>query len=135
MLEHGKVTSVNYDDGVVTCNVRAIRKNENYSNVAVMRGFSGRIDMPKERQKVLMDQLSDGTRVIVGMLSKESATPDSMRDGETTLKVDDGTEITVKKTGDKHDVVVEASGNVIIEGREFMNHQHGSYHGTTGGVE
>jgi hypothetical protein len=130
-LEHGKVTSVNYEDGVVTCNVRAIRQNEEYSNVAVMRDFSGRISLPKERQTVLMNQLSDGTRIILGILAREENTPDSMRDGETTLKVDKDTEIAIEKNGDNHDVRISASGDVYIEGRRFTEHTH-DYEDSTG---
>lgn len=132
-MEHGKVTSVNYKDGVVYCDVKAIRLSSEYTNVPVLKSHSGFIEMPKQGMKVAIDKLKDGTRFIQGVIGKESATPSTMREGEIALQLDKQTKVTLKEAGDNYDVSIEASGDVninaggdvIIDGIPFGSHTHG----------
>jgi catalase len=116
-MEHGKVTSVTYRDGGVFCDVRAVRVQTNYENVPVLRPQSGFIQIPKQGEMVAMDQLKDGSRFITHVVSKEEESPDSLREGELSIQLDENTKIHFEKNDDgSHDLHLSASGDVFING-------------------
>lgn len=117
-MEHGKVTTVNYEDGAVYCNVRSLRGSRNeYDDVPVMKSHSGFIQIPKQRERVTMEKLKDGTRFISNVLSRESETPDKMQNGEIAIQLDEGTRIKFEERNDgNYDLHIGASGDVYING-------------------
>jgi len=131
-MEHGLITSVNYKQGAVLCNVQAIRVSTEYRDVPVMKPFSGTIQMPKLGQKVLMETLDDGTRFIIGYLAREEDRPSEMDQGEMTIQVGPSTKISLTKDDDTWDVdlsasgtiSVDADGDVKIDGIDFDQHVH-----------
>lgn len=119
-MEHGKVVSVNYEEGVVYCDVRPVRDEPVYRNVPVLKPHSGFIFMPKQNMKVAMDSLADGTRFIQDVISREDDTPESMREGEMAIHLDSGSRISFEKqdNGD-YDLHLDASGDVFINGTKM----------------
>lgn len=126
-LEHGRITSVNYADGVVTCDVQPIRASNSYQSVPVLKQFGGLTVTPKPRMKVLMGKMSDDTRVILGFMTKDSDDEylAEMDPEELSIRVDSGTRIDLTKNqqGD-YDLDIAASGNVFIDGIDFDEHTH-----------
>jgi len=116
-MEHGTVTTVNYESGVVYCNVRAIRNKTEYEAVPVLKPHSGFIQVPKQGETVTIETLDDGTRFITNVISREREQPDVLDEGELILQLDAGTRIYFekKKNGD-HDLHLDASGDVYING-------------------
>lgn len=116
-MEHGKVTSVTYDDGVVYCDVRPVRVNNEYEDVPVMKPHSGFIQVPKQKETVTMEKLNDGTRFISNVISKEEGTPDKMREGELAIQLDHETRVYFEENSDgDYDLHLDASGDVFING-------------------
>ena len=116
-MEHGKVTTVEYKDGVTYCNVRAIRVNTEYTGVPVMKPHSGFIQMPEQGDTVTMETLDDGTRFISSILGKVENTPESMKEGEFTIQLDGGTRVSFEEQSDgTYDLHLDASGDVYING-------------------
>lgn len=115
-MEHGKVTSTTYEDGVVYCNVRAMRGGVEYQQIPVLKPHSGFIQVPEQKETVTMEQLSDGTRFITNVLSREDGYPDSMREGEIAIQLDSGSRIRFEETRDGYDLHLDASGDVYING-------------------
>jgi len=118
-MEHGKITAVNYEDGVVTCNVQAIRRSNEYRNVPVMKPFGGMYRTPKPGQLVAMDSLNDGTRFIIGYIARDSSDtpPEDMKPEELVFRVDDETVIEMRQNPDgSYDLNLGASGDVTING-------------------
>lgn len=116
-MEHGIVTSVNYNSGIVYCNVRASRVQMEYERVPLMKPHSGFIQVPTQGEKVTMEQLEDGTRFISNVMSREGAYPSSMEEGELTIQLDEQTEVRFEEqsNGD-YDLHLGASGDVYING-------------------
>lgn len=116
-MEHGTVTTVNYKEGVVYCNVRAIRLNNEYKNIPILKPHSGFIQIPKQGETVTMEKLDDGTRFISNVLSREASSPDNMREGELAIQLDEKTRIYFEEqnNGD-YDLHLDASGEVYING-------------------
>jgi hypothetical protein len=116
-MEHGTVTTSHYEDGVVYCNVRAIRMDTEYRDVPLLKPHSGFIQVPKQGETVAMDTLADGTRFISDVISRESETPDDMKEGELAIQLDGGTRVYFeeKQNGD-YDLHLDASGDVFING-------------------
>lgn len=116
-MEHGNVTSVTYEDGVVYCNVRAIRVNTEYEAIPVLKPHSGFIQVPEQGETVTMDRLKDGTRFISNVISREDGYPDDMEEGELALQLDSGTRVYFeeKQNGD-YNLHLDASGDVFING-------------------
>lgn len=116
-MEHGKVTTVRYRDGVVYCNVRAVRVNNEYEAVPVMKPHSGFIQVPEQGDIVTMEKLDDGTRFISNILSKPDDNPDSMEEGEFAIQLDGGTRVAFEETSTgTYDLHLDASGDVYING-------------------
>jgi hypothetical protein len=114
-MEHGKITAVNYDKGVVKCNVKGVRVSNEYRDVPVMKPYSGTIRMPKPGQKAVMDVLNDGTRFIVGYIAREDERPSSLGNGEMTIQVDADTTIALTQNADGNwDLDLTASGNLNV---------------------
>lgn len=116
-MEHGKVTSVEYKDGGVFCDVRAVRVQTNYESVPVLRPHSGFIQIPKQGERVAMQELADGTKFISHSLSKENDAPSELREGELSIQLDSETRVSFeeKDNGD-YDLHLSASGDVFING-------------------
>jgi hypothetical protein len=131
-MEHGKVTTVEYKDGVVYCNVRPMRTTSKYEALPVLKSHSGFIEIPKVGQQVMIDTLDDGTRFITDVLSKEEETPDEMSEGDLAIQLDGGTQLKFQKqsSGD-YNLQISASGNVTIDGIDFDEHTHVDGDGAT----
>ena len=116
-MEHGKVTTVEYRDGVVYCNVRPVRAGVEYEAVPVLKPHSGFIQIPSQGDTVTMERLDKGTLFITNVLEKSDANPDNVREGELAIQLDKGTRIYFEKTdsGD-YDLHLDASGDVYING-------------------
>jgi len=116
-MEHGTVTTTNYEDGVVYCDVRAIRLNTQYRDVPLMKPHSGFIQVPEQGETVTMESLNDGTRFISNVISRKSGTPDKLKEGELAIQLDEGTRVYFeeKRNGD-YDLHLDASGDVFING-------------------
>lgn len=123
-MEQGHITSVTYTDGVVKCNVNPVRVSNEYRNVPVMKSYAGLTRMPRPGQKVAMDELDDGTRVIIGYIAREESYPNELASGELTIQVDDDTKVELVKNGDNWDLNLSASGNITIDGIDFDEHTH-----------
>jgi phage baseplate assembly protein gpV len=113
-MEHGTVTTVNYEDGAVYCDVRAIRLNNEYQNVPVLKTHSGFVQVPEQGMTVAMDKLRDGTRFITHVISKENDTPSNVQEGDIILQLDSDTVIEVSKAGGNYDVTIGASGKLDL---------------------
>lgn len=144
MLEHGVITAVRYEDGVVVCDVQPVRATSDYKSVPVMKTFSGAHRHPNPGESVIMSRLDDGERVIIGYMSRnEDAIPDDLKPGELTIQVDEDTKVELDKQSDgSYDLNVSASGdvriepsdgdvkidsangNVLINGIDFSTHTH-----------
>lgn len=129
-MEHGKVTSVEYRDGVAYCSVRAMRSGSNdqsieYDPMPVMKTHSGFIQVPKVGQQVTMEKLDDGTRFISNILGKEADFPDDMAQGDLAIQLDGGTEVRLSERKDgNYDLHLNASGDLFIDGINFDEHTH-----------
>lgn len=124
-MEHGTVTTVTYQDGVVYCSVSPTRTASEYKDVPVLKSHSGFVEVPSEKDTVLIEKLADGTRFIAGIIKRETENPDEMKEGEMAFQLDADTILSFKKrkNGD-HDVHIGSSGDVIINGVPFKNHTH-----------
>jgi hypothetical protein len=124
-MEHGKVTSVEYRDGVVYCGVRPMRTTSEYTALPVLKPHSGFIQVPQLGQQVTMEKLDDGTRFISNVLAKEGKYPEGMSKGDLAIQLDGGTKLNFKKqsNGD-YNIELEASGNITIDGIDFDEHTH-----------
>jgi len=114
-MEHGKITTVNYEDGVAYCNVQAIRLNNEYQDVPVLKTHSGFVQVPEQGMTVAMDSLKDGTRFITHVVSKENASPDDLAEGDLAIQLDGDTIIELSKAGSDYDVSIGASGQLNLE--------------------
>jgi hypothetical protein len=141
-MEHGIVTTVNYDNGVVSCDVRPIRLHKEYEKLPILKPHSSFIQVPKQGEVVTMQSLDDGTRFISNIIAREDGPPDSMKEGEFAIHFDDDTRIYFKKRNDgkynlqleaSGDVNISAEGDVNIEGIDFDDHTHQYTDNTTDG--
>lgn len=124
-MEHGTVTTVNYEAGVVYCEVRPVRLNQTYTDVPVMKPHSGFIQVPKQGETVAMHKLNDGTRFIGSVVSRESARPNDMSEGELQIQLDEETRLAFSERSDgNYDVEIGSSGDVTINGVSFADHTH-----------
>lgn len=116
-MEHGTVTSVTYNEGVVYCSVRAVRLDTEYQDIPVMKPQSGFIQVPKQGETVTLEELDDGTRFISNVISRENGYPDDMEEGELAIQLDDETRVYFeeKQNGD-YDLHLDASGDVLSGG-------------------
>lgn len=142
MSWHGYVTSVFVEGGAVMCNVKhSDRVNSEATALPILTSFSGHMVVPQKGQKVVVDELEDGTEFIEGVLSTDGDSLPELSDGEVTLHFGDSTKLTFSKDGSGgFNVDVSASGSVNIEGAkdvsvaggnpvtidgiEFENHTH-----------
>lgn len=116
-MEHGKVTTTNYENGVVYCNVQAVRVDIEYRDVPLLKPHSGFIQVPKQGETVTMEKLEDGTRFISNVISRENDTPDKLREGELAIQLDGGTQVYFEETPDgNYNLHLDASGDVFING-------------------
>lgn len=126
-MQHGVITTVNYDDGVVTCHVQKMdRVDVELRNVPVMKSAAGDVSVPQVDEIAVMDQLDDGTHVIIGYLAKlpdgENPTVDH---GERVFRFDAGTELRFSQNANGNwDIDLTASGDITIDGIDFDQHVH-----------
>lgn len=139
-MEPGIISTVDYRNGGVLCDVEAIRVNTTYRAVPVLRSFSGEFAMPQVNQKVVLGEMADGTRIITGFLTAGESQPTDMQPNEYTVRLDDSTAIEATQNGDgTYDLAVSASGtldvdgdtvqidgtsDVVIDGIDFDQHTH-----------
>jgi len=120
-MEHGEITSVYYENGVVSCDVRSLRINTSYDKVPVLKPHSGFSGMPKQGNKVIMDSLADGKRFITHIMATESAVPGAMKEGEITIQLDEDTTLSFKETGSGYTVTISASDELVIESQDRIS--------------
>lgn len=116
-MEHGTVTSAWYENGVVLCNVQPVRISNEYEKVPVVTTHAGLTTVPRQGQKVAMDTLEDGTRIIVGVIAKqgENSRPSDLSEDDFTIQVDPDTEISlVENANGDYDLTLSASGSLTI---------------------
>lgn len=142
-MEHGIITSTKYEQGVVLCNVQAVRIDTEYRNVPMLKPFAAFNVVPAIGQRVAMASLSDGTRLITDVIASnpDGSQPDDLAEGELSIQLDANTKLTFTKNanGDydvdltasgavtvtaTSDVDLTASGSVFINGINFENHIH-----------
>lgn len=124
-MEHGKVTSVNYKDGTVACDVQAVRVNNEYKDVPVLKPHSGFIQIPEQGERVAIHKLDDDTKFITGVLSRDSGFPDDVTEGDLAIQLDSETRVKFeKKSSGDYELHINASGNVFIDGIDFDKHVH-----------
>lgn len=140
-MERGIITSVYYDNGVIECDVQPFRASGAYTNVEFLPANSGFMASPEQGMTVNMDVGRDGRRYIVGLRSHQNAYPDSLKEGEIVLQIDDGTKIQITRNDDSNhqvaieasdgvdiaasgDVNLEAGGDILIDGINFTQHTH-----------
>lgn len=131
-MEHGRVTSVEYDDGVVYCDVKPVRTRTSYDSVPILKPHLGVVQRPEQGDVVSMEKLSDGTRFISGVISAVDEPPDSVGRGDLVIQLDSETKVAFRKQADgTFDLNLSASGdvtinadNVTIDGIDFDEHRH-----------
>lgn len=124
-MEHGIVTTVKYESGVVYCDVRTTGTTSEKPGVPVLKPHSGFIQVPSQGDVVTIETLADGTPFITGMAAAESETPDQMKEGELAIQLDNGSRVAFKQNSEgNYDVHLESSGDVIINGVAFSEHTH-----------
>lgn len=115
-MEYGVVTSVRENDGIVYCNVQALRKGTTYDDRPVLKPHSGFVQVPKQGNIVAIEQFHDDTRFITGVVSDNEADPGDMTEGELAIKLDADTQLYFKKRRDGNfNVNISASGDVNVE--------------------
>lgn len=143
MLEQGIVTSVDYNEGVVTCSVKPLRGSNAYPSVPVLKPIAGAVRMPKQGQKVAMASLDDDTRFILGVIARnaDGERPDDAAPGDMTFQLDGDTKLEIADDGNgNYNVTLSGSGNltvsapngtvtidaseVTIDGIDFDQHTH-----------
>ncbi|WP_372611603.1 hypothetical protein [Halomonas sp.] len=116
-MEHGIITSTRYENGVILCDVQAIRVNTEYPDVPMLKPFSAFTVVPSIGQKVGMVKLSDGKRFITGVMAAEGegVQPASMEQGEVALQLDEATRLTFSKNSSGgYDIELSASGQITL---------------------
>jgi hypothetical protein len=129
-MEHGTIETVKMKDGIVYCNVDPLRYSALYEGVPVLKSHSGFIKMPKQGDMAMIDTLSDGSRYIQNVFSREPVheipVPTNMKEGEMTFRLDEETQLTFSKTPDgKHNIDIQASKDVNIEAGRDINIEAG----------
>lgn len=123
-MEHGKITTVEFQDGIVYCNVRPVRYNVLYEGLPVLKSHSGFVELPKQGDTAIIDELDDGSKFITNFLSNEevhsepNALPaeDEIREGDLTLRLDKQTQLTFSKANSGgYNIDISSSKNVNIE--------------------
>jgi hypothetical protein len=136
-MEHGIITATYYENGVVKCDVQALRVDTEYDKVPVLRSAAALTVMPAIKQKVTMEKLG-GERFITNVMAalEPDSRPDEIDSNEFALQFDADTKLTFTKndSGD-YDIDIQASGDVTINGISFSNHVHSTDTGTTGTPE
>lgn len=147
-MEHGKVTSVEYEKGIVYCDVKPIRTRTSYETVPVLKSHSGIVEMPEQGDVVAIEQLSDGTQFVSDVISKVDQPPDSMKGGELVIQLDKNTKLGFrKKSNGDFDINLSSSGDLTVEGKnvsvdgenvkidgiDFDEHEHDYTWGDTAG--
>lgn len=124
-MEHGIVTSVTYEDGVVYCQLRTARTTDGLPGIPVLKPHSGFIQVPSQGDVVTVEELSDGTSFITNVAGQPGGVPDDMKEGELTIQLDNGTRLAFERNSSgNYDVHLESSGEVVINGVSFSDHTH-----------
>lgn len=129
-MEHGKVTSVLYKDGIVYCSVKPVREGVHYEAIPVLKAHSGFIQVPSQGDTVTMERLNDGTRFISNVIGWKDDHPNSMNEGELSIQLDADTKLYFNKREDgKYDIHLSSSGDLTLEsnGRIDLNAPNGVY--------
>ena len=149
-MEHGFVEITDYEDGVVYCGVNPIRSGGSYPDLPVLKPQSGFIQVPKEGDLVAIDELSDGTKFITNVISKTEASPDTMKEGDMVIQLDEQTKLVFKRNGKgsyniqisasatlslsaEGSISLDAPDGVFINGTKFQEHTHDHSWSDSGG--
>jgi hypothetical protein len=116
-LVTGIVSSVEMKKNSVVCEVQGFRVQSNYSPVIVPSRFRFEARTPEGGDKVTIQKTDQGYWVLRDVLSTESEySLPSLDEGEWVIKFDEDTEIRVVKDGSgNHDLVLSASGDVVVD--------------------
>ena len=141
-MKHGIVISKKIDKtGHVLLDVQSSRAGVVWSDVVVSQPTPGTSQSIEEGWHVAVEECEDGLMVMLGVLNTEpELLPDDLNASERSMKMDDGTEISVRKndSGD-YDVRISASGDLYIgdeDGAEKVakqGHTHDYSWGDSGG--
>lgn len=131
-MEHDIVTSVNYDDGVVYCDLQTVRTTTGMPGVPVLKPHSGFVQVPSQGDLVTVEKLGDGTPFITNIIANADGAPEEMKEGEFAIQLDKGTRVAFKrKENGDYDLHLESSGDVMINGVAFSEHTHSHEDSTT----
>jgi hypothetical protein len=120
-MEHGIIETVRYEDGIVFCEIQAIRHTTTYNNVPILKSFGGEHKSPKPGQHVAMAKLDTGRRFIIGLITLDSSNEyppdDDLRPEEMVFQVDDETIVELRKSedGENYNINLQASGEINID--------------------
>lgn len=126
-MQHGEVISTTYEDGVVYCDVQPTRTSGIYPEVPVLRPHSGFIQLPEEGDVVSLEKLRDGSRFISSVMANQNSHPENMKEGELTMMLNGGAQISFLKEADNtYNLHIDSgdAGNVFIDGIDFDEHVH-----------
>lgn len=115
-MEHGIIETTEYDNGVVYCDVKPIRAGTIYPELPILKPQSGFVQVPKEGDLVAVDELKGGKRFITDVISNTEASPDTMKEGDMAIQLDEGTILSFKRnsSGD-YDIKLSASGEIVVD--------------------
>ena len=122
-MEHGIITTTSYEQGVVLCDVQAVRIDTEYRNVPMLKPFAALSAVPAIGQRVSMVSLSDGKRFITDVIARtpEGSQPDDLAEGDVAIQLDEETKLTFTKTDEgTYDVELSASGDVTINAANHL---------------
>lgn len=91
-----------------------------WHDVVVAQSSPGTAQSIEEGWHVAVEECDDGLMVMVGVLNTEpDLLPDALNASERSMKMDDGTEISVRKNeNENYDVRISASGDLYIGDEE-----------------
>lgn len=140
-MEHGIVERTEYDSGVVYCDVKPIRAGTAYPELPILKPQSGFIQIPREGDLVAVDELKGGKKFITNVISNREASPDTMKEGDMVIQLDEQTKLVFKRNGKgsyniqisasatlslsaEGSISLDAPDGVFINGTKFQEHTH-----------
>lgn len=116
-MKHGIVTSTEITkSGHLSVTVQSSRAGVTWKNVVVGQDSPGNVQNIQEGWHVALDECDDGLWIVMKVLNTEpDLLPTDLNASERSMKLDDGTEISVREDGSGgYDVTISGSGNVTI---------------------
>jgi hypothetical protein len=112
-MQQGLITTVNYENGAVVCNVQAIRGSNEYRDVPVIPLHPGFSVLPRQGETVLLGDV-EGRKAIIGSLSLEQEAPTAPAEGDLAIQLDANTKIIFERGGGTIDVQISSSGDLAL---------------------